>query len=300
MTKSVLIIGGNGYTGSRIIHDLNTTFNMESVDLCWFGKNLGYNQEVDYRTLTKEFLSKFDCVVLLAGHSSVKMCIGDLGSSWSNNITNFIDLVKKLDKDQLLIYASSSSVYGITSVPLAEDEVLNFKPIENYDYTKHLLDLNARHLISQGYHLVGLRFGTVNGWSPNTREELMINSMTKHSLEENSIIVCNTHIKRPILGLADLSRAIKTIIDCPTFGIYNLASFCDSVGNISRTVSDVMHSKIIRGVDSPAYDFQMLTNKFQNDFNFTFSESAKSIIAEIIANVDNITFSNRNQYKHYE
>lgn len=40
----------------------------------------------DFSTLPLDFYKDFDCVVLLAGHSSVKMCIGDLGDSFRNNV----------------------------------------------------------------------------------------------------------------------------------------------------------------------------------------------------------------------
>ena len=301
MTKSVLIIGGNGYIGSRLIYELNSTYSIESVDLCWYGKDFKYSYTIDYNNLTKEYLSKFDAIVLLAGHSSVKMCTGDINSSWNNNVINFNNLVSKLDKAQLLIYASSGSVYGITDVPLAENMNISFKPINNYDLTKYSLDLNAQKFISEGYNIVGLRFGTVNGWSPNVREELMINSMTKKSIESNILTVNNVDIQRPILGITDLTRAMKAIIANPKFGIYNLASFCDTVENISSNVSQVLHSNVQRANDMPnAYNFLMDVNKFKTDYNFVFNDTTSSIVTELANKIDTITFSNRNQYRTYE
>ena len=301
MTKSILIIGGNGYIGSRLVHDLNSTYSVESVDLCWYGKDLQYSYIIDYNNLTKEYLSKFDTIILLAGHSSVKMCIGDVNSSWNNNVNNFNTLVNKLDKAQLLIYASSGSVYGITDVPLTEDIHITFKPINNYDLTKYSLDLNAQKFISEGYNIVGLRFGTVNGWSPNVREELMINSMTKKSIESNILTVNNVDINRPILGITDLTHAIKVIINNPKFGIYNIASFCDTVENISSNVSQVLHSNVQRSTDMPnSYNFLMDVNKFKTDYNFVFNDTTASIVTELANKIDMLTFSNRNQYKKYE
>lgn len=301
MTKSVLVIGGNGYIGSRLIYDLNSKYTIESVDLCWYGKDFKYSYTIDYNNLTKDYLNKFDAIVLLAGHSSVKMCTGDINSSWNNNVTNFNNLVSKLDKNQLLIYASSGSVYGITDVPLTENTNIKFKPINNYDLTKYSLDLNAQKFIAEGYNIVGLRFGTVNGWSPNVREELMINSMTKKSIESKILTVNNIDIQRPILGISDLSRAVSTIIDNPKFGIYNIASFCDTVENISSNVSQVLNSNVERAIDMPnAYNFLMDVNKFKIDYNFTFNDTTSSIVTELVNKIDAVTFSNRNQYKIYE
>lgn len=273
---------------------------MESVDLCWFGKDLGYSNRVDFRNLTKKFLSTFDAVLLLAGHSSVKMCDGNLLSSWNNNVSNFINLVGKLDKEQHLIYASSGSVYGVTPIPLTEDILLDFKPINNYDLSKYSLDMNAMSLIANGHNITGLRFGTVNGWSPNVREELMINSMTSGAIKNNYISINNAHIRRPILGIADLSRAMHAIINSPKPGIFNLASFCDSVTGISSSISKKLDVDIQRIPDTPnSFDFVMGMDKFEQAYNFEFKESTESIVTELITRTD-ATYSNRNQCKNYE
>jgi nucleoside-diphosphate-sugar epimerase len=301
MSKTVLIIGGNGYIGSRLIHDLHLIYTMHSVDACWFDSPLSTTELKDYRTLSKQELSKYDAIVLLAGHSSVKMCDGPILSSWNNNINNFIDLVNKLDKSQLLIYASSGSVYGSSNKVSAEDTPLKFKPINNYDLTKYSLDLHAQKFIKEGYKIVGLRFGTVNGWSPNTREELMINSMTKKSLYDGEIIVSNKNIKRPILGISDLSQAVKTIIDNPVSGIFNLASFIDTVENISLGVGDMLNSKVQETLNTAgAYDFIMDTTKFKDTYNFTFNASIDSIVKELTDNFEKTRFSDRNRFINYD
>jgi nucleoside-diphosphate-sugar epimerase len=302
MAKTVLILGGNGYIGSRLIHDLQHTYDIKSVDICWFGKNLDFSNIQDYNMLSKDYISKFDAIVLLAGHSSVNMCNGEITSSFNNNVNNFINLVSKIDKRQTLIYASSGSVYGnSTTEETDEDDTLIFKPINNYDLTKYTLDTHAFRFIKDGYNIIGFRFGTVNGWSPNVREELMINSMTKKSIEAGKILINNKDIVRPILGIADVSRAVHAVIENPKAGIYNLASFYDTVENISSMVSTLTTARVnIQPDITGAYNFSMDTRKFQQTYNFTFNESINSIVSEIITNVDNTTFSNRNQFIKYE
>ena len=299
MSKPVLIIGSEGYIGSRIIHDLQNEYEMHGIDICWFGQSNNYTEVKDYNQLTKKELSKYYTVVLLAGHSSVKMCDGPVLSSWSNNVNNFVDLVNKLDKGQILIYASSGSVYGSTNTTSLEDVPLKFKPINNYDLTKYSLDVHAEKFIRDGYNIVGLRFGTVNGWSPNIREELMINSMTKKAIREGTILINNKTIKRPILGISDISRAIREIIESPKAGVYNLASFNDTVQSISTYVSNSLNAKIEETLNvSGTYDFNMSTDKFQSAYNFNFNESIESIVNELVDKDNN--YSNRNAYIKYE
>ncbi|NBP58592.1 SDR family oxidoreductase [bacterium] len=299
--KNVLVIGGNGYIGSRLIYDLHTKYNITSLDVCWFNKPYAINIVQDYKTLSQDDINKYDVIILLAGHSSVKMCNGPLDSSWNNNVNNFVNLVKKLNKNQLLIYASSGSVYGLSSKCSREDDPILFKPINNYDLTKFSLDTQAQTFINKGYNIVGLRFGTVNGWSPNTREELMINSMTKKSLFEGEMFVNNSDVKRPILGIQDISMAIDNIITRPVTGIYNLASFVDTVDNISKQVGGYFNCEIIKTPDQKGiYDFDMDTTKFKETFNFTFTATIDSILNELSVNIDKTSFSDRNKFIDYE
>jgi nucleoside-diphosphate-sugar epimerase len=301
MAKKVLIIGGNGYVGSRLIYDLHNIYNLHSIDICWFGQPDSHTEVRDFKQLTKKELSQYNAIILLAGHSSVKMCDGPVLSSWSNNVNNFIDLVNKLDKSQLLIYASSGSVYGSSNVISLEDVPLKFKPINNYDLTKYSLDIHAEKFIRDGYTIVGLRFGTVNGWSPHVREELMINSMTKKALYDGEISINNKTITRPILGISDISRAVKEIVDKPISGVYNLSSFADTVQNISGYVSTLLNAKVQETINvSGAYDFVMNTDKFTSTYNFVFNESIKSIVDEITDKFEKAEFSNRNNFIKYE
>lgn len=301
MAQKVLIIGGNGYIGSRLVHDLHNTYDIHSVDICWFNSPDSHIEVRDYRQLSKQELTQYNTIVLLAGHSSVKMCDGPVLASWVNNVNNFINLVSKLDKSQTLIYASSGSVYGSGNSVSSEDIPLEFKPINNYDLTKYSLDVQAEKFIKDGYSIIGLRFGTVNGWSPNVREELMINAMTKKSLYDGSITINNKTITRPILGINDISRAVKSIVDNPVPGIYNLSSFANTVENISGYVSKILDAKVQETINvSGAYDFIMDTSKFKRTYDFEFTESVESIVKEIVDKFEKTNFSNRNQFIKYE
>lgn len=298
--KRILVIGGNGFIGSRLIYDLGGFYDIASVDLCWFGKDQKESEIVDFSKLSKNYYTAFDAIILLAGHSSVRMCLGDIKSSWNNNVLNFIELIDKLDPKQTLIYASSGSVYGNNKSNNNEDDLIKFQPINNYDLTKYNLDMIAQRQISQGYNIIGLRFGTVNGWSPNSREDLMINSMVKKSIEERILYANNIHISRPILGLSDLSRAIIKIIDKPIPGIYNLASFCSNVGEIAAAVNSICNTEtVVMPNTSNNYDFTMDTAKFQNSYDFSFNCTLENITKEIIDKYDSIVYSNRNEFKDY-
>lgn len=300
--KKILLIGSNGYIGNRLIKDYQSQYNITNIDICWYDNPIRECHMIDYNKLSKTTLQKFDIIILLAGHSSVRMCNGSIVSVFNNNVKNFINLISKLKPHQKFIYASSSSVYGDVGTKTVNEEYNGFVPHNNYDITKHTIDLYAPQFDVQYY---GLRFGTVNGYSPIVRNDIMINAMTYDSLINKEIKLFVKDIVRPILGIRDLSRAIKYIIDTDQDyrGIYNLASFNSTAEFIAHGVSDITKSVVKEQnieLSIKPYDFSIDSSKFKNVFNFKFKETIESITKEIMDNFNNIIFTNRNQFKKYE
>ena len=285
--KRILIIGGCGYIGSELYMYLNffskRSYEVKTVDLEWFG-NYGPhtdNTVMDFKNL-KHF--NYHAVILLAGHSSVPMCKDDRMSSFRNNVVNFVELLDKIEKSDTrpkFIYASSSSIYGNTHDIAAPEDWERYDPKTYYDLQKQEIDYYSRLSDVQYY---GLRFGTVNGWSPNLRTDIMLNKMYKCAKEDGEISIFNKHIYRPILGIQDLVRAVETIIEGDDHrGIYNLASFNASVEEISNSINRVLGggvSIVDKGI-SETYNFSINTNKFKETYGFEFKESVESIVKSL-------------------
>jgi len=131
--------------------------------------------------------------------------------------------------------------------------------------------------------VIGLRFGTVNGYSANLRVDVMINSMY-HSVQNGTgIQVSNKHISRAMLGIEDLCRAVERCIEQPVPGIYNLSSFNAKVGEIAQAFIKKLGAEIVdRGTTANAYDFALDTTLFQQTFDFTFTETTSTILNSLI------------------
>ena len=297
--KKVLILGGNGYIGSRLRQVLREQHFVKSNDICWFAYD-EISDRRDYHKLTRDELAEFEVIVVLAGHPSVPSCLGALYSPWLNNVTNFTDLLVKTD-DQLIIYASSASVYG-NSKPGERHRESNthFTPVNNYDVTKYALDQQATIANLRGKRVIGLRFGTVNGWAPNLRVDVMINSMYHSAQNGRGIQVSNRHISRAMLGIEDLCRAVLRCIERPVPGIYNLSSFNATVGEIAQAVSQKLGVAIVdNGTTANAYDFALDTTLFEQTFDFTFKETPATIVDSLIESYEQATPQWRDKYIIY-
>jgi ACT domain-containing protein len=125
--------------------------------------------------------------------------------------------------------------------------------------------------------------------------------MTKKALHDGEILISNKTITRPILGIGDISRAVKEIIEKPIAGVYNLASFSDTVENISAYVSNLLQATVQETTNVlGSYDFVMNTDKFKSTYNFEFKESINTIVEEISNKFEKADFSNRNRFIKYE
>ena len=314
--NKVLIIGGNGYIGTRLYEYLSIDEeNMQSdkdvdiIDTCWFGKVIEDTIVEDYRNKTSEFFSKYDTIILLAGHSSVKMSEADSNSCFKNNVQNFIDLLDKLTT-QKFIYASSSSVYGSVGGRTVNEKYYGFEPYNQYDISKHTADLYA---VKSDLEYYGLRFGTANGYSPVLRTDVMINAMVNSALRDGEIKLFIKDTMRPILGLNDLCRGVETIIDCSEDkrGLYNLASFNKTAEQIAYEVGDVMNVPVIEYESDPTnitntkiqtktYNFSISTLKFRKAFKFKFKETVESITESLTNNWSSMKKTDRSEAFYYE
>ena len=300
--KRTLIIGSGGYIGSRLMREMQAT----GVDINWFKKG---RKDVDFKDLTRDYYSEFDNIILLAGHSSVKMSEGGLNSCFNNNVRNFIDLIEKLDK-QKLIYASSSSVYGSVGGKTVNEKYFGFEPYNQYDISKHTADLYAQKSDVEYY---ALRFGTVNGYSPFLRSDVMINAMVNSAINDGHIKLYIKDTMRPILGINDLCRAVRYILASgeDKRGLYNLASFNKTAEQIAYEVADVMGVEVKEFQADPtqientknqtkAYNFSISTLKFRREFGFKFKDTVESLTNELKGSWGKMKKTNRSESKYYE
>lgn len=309
--KNILIIGGCGYIGSELHNFLLPSYNIDTVDLEWYGNYVNAdNMAKDMSTLTSADLEKYQAIILLAAHSSVKMCENNMVSTMKNNVLNFVKLLDLVRDEQLLIYASSSSVYGDTKKRKVTEEYTTFEPNNFYDLSKHEIDSYA---MLSGKKVFGLRFGTVNGGSPNFRSDVMINAMTYNAKKNGKVFCFNPEIHRPILGIMDLCAAVKTLLEKGNHenrGIYNLSSFNTTALEISNKVAKTLGvplevvdklPDVVTNVklQTKAYNFMIDSSKFSKVFEYDFQDTVETIVDSITQNFEQMNKDNRSNAKLY-
>jgi UDP-glucuronate 4-epimerase len=159
----------------------------------------------------------FDRVIHLAAQAGVRYSIDNPHAYIQSNIVGFLNILEgcRHNKVAHLVYASSSSVYGLNAeLPFSENVPVNH-PISFYGATKRSNEIMA-HSYSSLYGLptTGLRFFTVYG--PWGRPDMALFKFTKAIIAGETIEVFNygKH-KRDFTYIDDIVTGILKVSDKP-------------------------------------------------------------------------------------
>lgn len=158
--------------------------------------------------------NKFDYVVNLGAQAGVRYSLENPFTYIDSNISGFINILEgcRHNKVKHLVYASSSSVYGLNEkMPFSVDDNVDH-PISLYAASKKANELMA-HTYSYLYQLptTGLRFFTVYG--PWGRPDMALFIFTKKILAGEPIEVYNNgNMQRDFTYVDDIVESIKRLI----------------------------------------------------------------------------------------
>jgi len=161
--------------------------------------------------------SKFDSVINLAAQAGVRYSLKNPMAYINSNVVGFMNILEACRNYQTkhLIYASSSSVYGMnTSKPFSVTHNVDH-PVSLYAASKKSNELMA-HTYSHLYGLptTGLRFFTVYG--PWGRPDMALFLFTKAILEGKAIKVFNNgEMQRDFTYIDDIVEGILRLLNVP-------------------------------------------------------------------------------------
>jgi nucleoside-diphosphate-sugar epimerase len=223
--KKILVTGGAGYKGVILVRKLleqgyhvtlldNFMYGYDPIlHLLVFPKLEVIKQDIRNKV---ETIGKFDVIVHLAGISGYPACEANPHSAQLINVDATRSLVQSLSKNQLFIYASTTSFYGKSGKECNEDTPV--KPVSIYGITKY----EAEKIVMQHANAISLRFATVFGISPKMRMDLMVNDFVYKASKERIVILFDSYAKRTFMHVEDVA-------DCYNFAIQHSEKM---VGNI--------------------------------------------------------------------
>ncbi len=306
----ILIAGGAGYVGSRLAPELLKDGHQITVlDTLWFGNNLPTEilvLEKDIFDVEESALSGFDQVIFLAGLSNDPMAEYSPSQNFIYNSASpaYLAYISKKAGVKRFIYACSASVYGFTGgKPLTEESVA--KSDYPYGISKLQGELAVMSLADENFSVISLRKGTISGWSPRMRFDLIVNTMYMKARTEGKITINNPAIWRPIVSIGDLVEAYQLAVSAPLSvgGIFNISSGNFTVGEVGKKVAKHFKEKYSKEIAvevkniADKRNYQMSNAKAEKILGFLPKGTIESILEDLDSNIPaDFDFSNEKYY----
>lgn len=305
----ILIAGGAGYIGSVLVPTLQSLgHEIDVLDLFWFGNHLPKKTGIVHKDIfhvEENDVKGYEVVIFLAGLSNDPMAEFSPSMNFISNAAApaYLAYISKQAGVRKFIYAGSCSVYGFTE---NEENDEDSPTISDYPYgiSKLQGERAVMQLAHSGFSAITLRQGTVCGYSPRMRLDLVVNTMFKTSLNDKQITVNNPSIWRPILAIQDAVQAYTKAIqlDHEVSGIFNVASGNFTVGEIANIVKDELEPKV--GYEIPVTtknifdkrNYKVSTHKAEDVLGFKPTQNIYTIVDELYANLDKFKDFNNPYY----
>lgn len=292
--------GACGFVGSALVPILlNVGHSVVAYDTCYFGINIVPKTNLlikrgdirDTKTLSHALIG-CDAVIHLAAISNDPSFELDAELSKSINFDCFEPMVLAAKEAGVkrFIYASTSSVYGISDSPdVREDHP--FLPVTLYNrYKGECEPILLKHQ-SEDFTTVILRPATVCGYSPRMRLDLSVNILTSLAVTKSEIMVFGGKQTRPNIHILDMASAYLNLLEAPKEKIAGQAFNCGmqnlSIAELAEMVREIVSVRYRKSVTiktEPMNDtrsYRVNSDKIKETLGFEFNHTIEEAINDI-------------------
>jgi nucleoside-diphosphate-sugar epimerase len=223
--QRLLVAGGAGYIGCVLVPRLlDRGYTVRVLDRLYFGDEplADFRDRIelvvaDVREIPKNALDGVDGVINLSGLSNDPTAEFDPEANWQMNAVATETLGRMCVERGIerFVFASSCSLYdGLP--PGMHDETAPIEPRAAYATSKRYGEEKLIELADQGLCPVLLRNGTVYGWSPRMRFDLVVNTFVKDALLGGRLqLHGGGWMWRPLVDVRDVADAMILAYEAP-------------------------------------------------------------------------------------
>jgi nucleoside-diphosphate-sugar epimerase len=302
--SKILFTGGAGYIGCILTPKLLKAGHQVTVyDLMLYGApclpkhpNLKI-VEADIRDSARfnAAVKGMDTVIHFACISNDPSFELDPGLSRSMNYDCFEPMVLASKKAGVrrFIYASSSSVYGVSDAPeVTEDHPL--VPLTDYNKFKGMCEPILRRYQAPDFTTVIIRPATVCGYSPRMRFDLTVNILTNHAYHKGVITVFGGEQKRPNIHVEDISDVYMHLLGLPDHKIaaetFNAGYQNHTINELAQMVKKVVEKecpekapiKIVTTATNDPRSYHVSSRKITEKIGFVPKRTIEDAVRDVV------------------
>lgn len=289
----ILITGGCGYVGSRLVPKLLLDNHyVHVVDAQWFGNFLSEdpNLKVEKKSIfdiEQNDLKDVEVVIHLANIANDPSVELDPSLSWNTNVLGTMHLLElsKKAEIQLFLFSSSGSVYGVKEEEKVTEE-LELVPISLYNKTKMIAERVVKSYEAH-FRCISIRPATVCGYSPRMRLDVLINMFVYQAYAKHEIDVFGGNQVRPNIHIDDLVDVFTHFLTKPNLksGAYNAGFENIAVKTAAEKVSEIIPARLNFHESNDPRSYRQDSTKLI-DTGFEPKRSVEIAIQEILYKLD--------------
>lgn len=314
--RTVLVTGGAGYIGSVLVPLLLARgYRVRVLDRLYWGRAslspvLDQIELLhgDVRDIDPHILQGVDAVVHLAGLSNDPTAEWAPDANWQMNAIATEQLADACITAGVgrLTYGSSASIYDGLPSGCLYDEDAEVHPRGAYSTSKYYGEETLRERASAAFCPVILRQGTVYGFSPRMRYDLVVNTFLKDALSAGTLLMHGGGwMWRPLVDVTDVALAHITALEAPADRVrgevFNILNDNYQIRQLAMLVAGSAqlfgHSVALSEAPLPDFvrDYRCSARKAEERLGFTASVTPLQSIADMLGRVRSQPYA---QYAH--
>ncbi|HEY6947094.1 MAG TPA: SDR family oxidoreductase [Candidatus Acidoferrum sp.] len=306
----VLVTGGAGYIGCRLVPTLfESGYRVRIFDVMFYGdaglRDIRERIEVvegDIRSIPPGLLEGVSAIINLAGLSTEPAAEYRPEANQEINFKAAVELaaLAKEKGVRRFIQASSGSIYDVGAGHPDKDilhaEDFPVEPFRIYSITKREAEKKILAMAGEGFAPVVLRKGSVYGYSPRMRFDLVVNAFTLNALQTGQLVLHNGgEMWRPLLSIEDAAAAYQLMLEASaekiSGEIFNVTNGNYRISELALRVQHKLAEMGIRCEIRPDYNYRNLRScqasatKIARQLNFTPKVTVEQTVEDLVKKI---------------
>jgi nucleoside-diphosphate-sugar epimerase len=320
----ILVVGGAGYVGSVLVRELlERGYAVKVFDRLYYGDQ-GIREVMeriklepgDIRSMDSSVLEGVDAVINLSGLSNDPTAEYNTKANYEMNThaTEYLAGLCKKRGIRRFIFASSCSIYdvgiGNDEKDVLLDEESSVNPKAAYSSSKYQAERILLSMAGSDFSPVVLRKGTIYGFSPRMRYDLVVNTFLKDVLSKGFLTIhYGGEMWRPLVDVRDAARAYITCLEADENKVkgevFNVVYENFRISELALRVVEALKEVSVNAEIRPDYryhgvrSYRVSGKKLERTLDFAPAVSVEEAVKDMVESVSRYRYTDFDNPRYY-